>query len=109
MQRPSLVPLFVASGAFVLVGLAQLAGWVALVAWGRSAARWDDWWMRLGTAAAYAGIGLLFFLGARRQRARYWRAAQGRCLACGYLLIGNVSGVCPECGVAVQPGARARR
>ncbi len=26
------------------------------------------------------------------------RAARGRCMRCGYRLIGNTSGVCPECG-----------
>ena len=33
----------------------------------------------------------------RELRTRRWR--QGRCKACGYDLTGNVSGVCPECGV----------
>ena len=28
------------------------------------------------------------------------RAAHGECLECGYSLIGNASGVCPECGTA---------
>jgi hypothetical protein len=27
-----------------------------------------------------------------------WLAAEGRCGVCGYNLIGNVSGICPECG-----------
>lgn len=29
---------------------------------------------------------------------------RGRCVCCGYRLIGNVSGVCPECGNLVQYG-----
>ena len=29
------------------------------------------------------------------------RVAPGHCAACGYNLIGNVSGICPECGNAV--------
>lgn len=33
---------------------------------------------------------------------RRWR---GRCLACGYSLRGNVSGVCPECGAGVSSPA----
>lgn len=33
-------------------------------------------------------------------------AARGRCLACSYDLTGNVSGVCPECGTAINPGRR---
>jgi hypothetical protein len=36
---------------------------------------------------------------ARRRRER--RIAAGRCVACGYNLTGNISGVCPECGTAV--------
>ena len=27
----------------------------------------------------------------------------GHCLACGYSLTGNISGVCPECGAAAHP------
>jgi hypothetical protein len=30
------------------------------------------------------------------------RRASGLCLACGYRLTGNVSGVCPECGTPVR-------
>jgi hypothetical protein len=29
------------------------------------------------------------------------RKRGGRCLACGYSLVANTSGVCPECGIAV--------
>jgi len=39
----------------------------------------------------------------------YWRPrrkkhaeAVGQCLACGYNLTGNASGVCPECGTVIQ-------
>jgi len=38
-------------------------------------------------------------------RRRRW-AIEGRCAACGYDLTGNVSGVCPECGVKVEKSAR---
>jgi hypothetical protein len=31
----------------------------------------------------------------RRQR----RASRGQCIHCGYDLTGNMSGVCPECGI----------
>ncbi len=31
---------------------------------------------------------------------RWRRSRRGECLACGYNLTGNVSGVCPECGEA---------
>jgi 4-amino-4-deoxy-L-arabinose transferase-like glycosyltransferase len=55
------------------------------------------------TAAAGAEMAILgtwgFSLAKRRQRAlRKMRA--GFC-SCGYLLTGNVSGICPECGSAV--------
>ncbi len=31
-----------------------------------------------------------------------YRRHHGLCVACGYNLTGNVSGVCPECGAAVE-------
>ncbi|MHC4066868.1 MAG: hypothetical protein ACYSUI_20520 [Planctomycetota bacterium] len=36
-----------------------------------------------------------------RRWCRRSRYAPGFCQGCGYDLTGNVSGVCPECGVAV--------
>ena len=44
---------------------------------------------------------------------RYWRgpaepSTAPSCPACGYCLVGNVSGLCPECGCAV-PGDDAKR
>ncbi len=49
----------------------------------------------------YGGaVGLVWFgLGAARQAVRRWR---GRCVNCAYDLRGNTSGVCPECGAAIQ-------
>jgi hypothetical protein len=47
-------------------------------------------------------VGLIFallpgvWLTARGRR--FYRRRRGRCVACGYELRGNVSGVCPECG-----------
>jgi hypothetical protein len=38
----------------------------------------------------------------RAPYARYRRRKKGLCLACGYNLEGNVSGVCPECGCATK-------
>lgn len=35
------------------------------------------------------------------------RRFRGSCLNCGYDLTGNVSGVCPECGMAVGPSANS--
>jgi len=36
------------------------------------------------------------------------RIRPGHCLKCGYDLTGNVSGVCPECGTAINPGRVAQ-
>jgi hypothetical protein len=39
------------------------------------------------------------------RRARHVREMQrraGRCVACGYDLTGNISGICPECGTKVS-------
>ena len=33
------------------------------------------------------------------------RLREGLCLKCGYDLTGNESGVCPECGTAIDPPA----
>lgn len=37
-----------------------------------------------------------------RARLRAKRTARGECLSCGYCLTGNTSGVCPECGTALE-------
>jgi len=39
-------------------------------------------------------------------RLRLRRRKRGLCTACGYNLTGNISGICPECGVAVMPVRR---
>lgn len=51
-------------------------------------------------AAIFAILPAIWFAGfiIRRLRLR-----QGRCLACGYDLTGNTSGICPECGTKTQP------
>jgi hypothetical protein len=48
-----------------------------------------------------AVLTLLFTRRVRRERIRSQRLRSGRCARCGYDLHGNVSGVCPECGIAV--------
>ena len=57
----------------------------------------------------YAGWWLLAFLAGffvLRHRLRtirnYERMRNGQCRKCGYLLRGNVSGVCPECGTGLK-------
>ena len=49
-------------------------------------------------------IWLKLAIGARAAR---YAAEEPRCGRCGYLLVGNQSGVCPECGVAIDPTRRA--
>lgn len=50
-------------------------------------------WIAFVSLAIYPGI--VFVRGPVRRRRR---RAGGRCVACGYNLTGNVSGICPECG-----------
>jgi hypothetical protein len=48
------------------------------------------------------------WLAARPKRRREARRAANCCTSCGYVLTGNVSGVCPECGTKVdRPPAKA--
>lgn len=57
----------------------------------------------LSLAAVLLAVGL--FIAAQPKR-----APGERCLKCDYLLEGNVSGLCPECGTSVaKPRNRARR
>ena len=53
----------------------------------------------IGCLAAYPT--LAFIRGPMRRRNR--RRRHGLCLKCGYDLTGNTSGVCPECGTAIDP------
>lgn len=59
----------------------------------------------LWPAAALTLLPGLWFLIRRAHRRRH-REFRGYCLACGYNLSGNLSGVCPECGEPA-PWARA--
>jgi hypothetical protein len=50
-----------------------------------------------------AGFPLLFsFTIYARWRSAKKRSARGLCAYCGYSLVGNTSGVCPECGKTMQ-------
>jgi hypothetical protein len=42
-----------------------------------------------------------FLIPAARRWRRHCRRRMGLCIHCGYNLTGNVSGVCPECGVKI--------
>ncbi len=53
-----------------------------------------------------AGAPLCWILIARSRSLRR-RARLGACVSCGYLLTGNTSGVCPECGTRVCRDAAA--
>jgi hypothetical protein len=44
----------------------------------------------------------LAFPDAIRARRSETRASRGLCILCGYSLIGNESGVCPECGTSIS-------
>jgi hypothetical protein len=44
------------------------------------------------------GVSIAGLVRHRRQRIEQYRRWTHRCLRCGYSLIGNTSGVCPECG-----------
>jgi hypothetical protein len=55
-------------------------------------------WLAWSVVSAYP-----VFVVARRLLVRRLRRRRGQCLACGYNLAGNVSGVCSECGTRV-PG-----
>jgi len=85
---------------------------------GRNASLWhaygladyqaNQWLMPLCITAgliASGEIGMRRFEEWLRRRANARRVRQGVCLACGYNLTGNISGVCPECGTAI-PGRR---
>ena len=53
-------------------------------------------WLLLTLFAAYPATAFI-----RGPLRRWRRRRKGRCLTCGYNLTGNVSGVCPECGVSL--------
>ena len=61
----------------------------------RSVAVWAPHWALAAAAAALPAARLVRIARARR------RLRRNLCPACGYDLAGNVSGVCPECGVSV--------
>lgn len=42
---------------------------------------------------------------ARGPLRRYRRRRRNQCVTCGYSLVGNVSGACPECGRRIVPGS----
>lgn len=56
-------------------------------------------WIVFPMAVLPAGLALLGVLPLAYEPARsWWRRRAGRCAHCGYSLMGNRSGLCPECG-----------
>lgn len=61
-------------------------------------------WVLLPITIALVWRTIEFFLGIRegyREGERSYRSQTGRCAECGYSLRGNLSQVCPECGMPV--------
>ncbi len=67
-----------------------------------SAICWLPFWSWSVLFAAYP----LFALNSNRLR-RLYRRLKGRCGNCNYNLTGNVSGVCPECGMKLRPPVKS--
>ncbi len=55
-------------------------------------------------AAMWLAVVAAFPLGFSMRRR--WRLRRNQCIACGYRLKGNTTGVCPECGVAAAESGR---
>jgi hypothetical protein len=75
---------------------------------GQSAQRWLPWVLSFSKSEWQIGVplwipGLLFAVSWLLLRKR---RVPGTCRKCGYSLLGNTSGVCPECGAAFAPAAR---
>ena len=58
------------------------------------------WWVLLPALPAVVAVGHFRYRAQHDRERRARRQAEGLCVACGYDLAGNVSGVCPECGSA---------
>ena len=57
-------------------------------------------------AVSFTLVGFGFLPVARGPMVRWLRRRAGRCVTCGYSLIGNKSGRCPECGDHFRPRKR---
>ncbi|MGD8451537.1 MAG: hypothetical protein PVJ57_06935 [Phycisphaerae bacterium] len=88
--------------AMLLLGLLLLAGGAVMAAiyTGLMA---GVGWVHMAGGLVWIWMCSRVFRKARLRRERAW---QGHCVNCGYNLTGNTSGVCPECGTAVQRAER---
>ncbi len=57
-------------------------------------------WMATAALSLYPAIAFI-----RGPLRRWRRRRRGACLSCGYALVGNVPGVCPECGKQIARSA----
>jgi len=93
--QPRIAGVLVSAGC-VLVAWIPLTDWLypGVVSWG--APRWRVAWVGLlvgeGVVLVWS-LGTLWFFGSRLRS-----VTEGRCLHCGYLLVGLSSDRCPECG-----------
>jgi hypothetical protein len=55
-------------------------------------------WVMLACFAAFASNCVVMYASYRNAELPRQRRRAGRCIQCGYLLRGNASGTCPECG-----------
>jgi hypothetical protein len=55
------------------------------------------WFLVVAMVSGPIMLGLMLIPIFRRGKIEH-RRANGMCIACGYSLTGNISGVCPECG-----------
>lgn len=90
----------------------SISGGLLGFAWGSGMLNFPDVPYRVvvvplwAVAAALAVIPAAWAPGAYKRRVRARRRRLGLCLRCGYDLTGNTSGVCSECGEAVQAEGR---
>ena len=86
--------------SFLGFGFQQLQwnGWIGLTKDSGILLFSPYWFFALTAAVLPVSLGIGFI-----RRRRVCRIAAGSCHHCGYNLTGNTSGVCPECGTAINP------
>ncbi len=95
-----LLPIMCVGGAAALPG-AWLVDWMG-VSTGWVGLRTSNFWLpavAIVNAVIYGAFARLVFECGKSN------PGKGHCAECGYNLTGNVSGVCPECGLAIRGAA----